>query len=1126
MLKHNDIISRLSDAQKIRILANVGVLSDKDFKMLGIPGVKSGYMKDYCREKYPHAACIAHSWNTSLWAEVADAKVEEMIKDDVNLFITPGARVKLSPYRKEVSEDSHLAYRFAVAHAGSVGRYGGMGAQSGFYLTEADTDWLDTLPSDRVIGEQLVYPYVKATATGGSRAVMTDTRALPKEYDSTPRDMRSAVAGNVDYVICMQSTDENTVELIKEGVICLCASTNALESALSKYTKIKKQIDNGMADESRLLDEIKNNTAISPESVDEALDKVISFLMDCRDGALKMKSAPSREDKALAYRSALESTVLLKNKNDLLPLSQRLRLGIVGDMDSSGVGEGSLLGRCRDAFEARGYDISGICAGFDNDDIHNYTPKNDALKLADNSDAIILLLGIPRSKESEISKNETLSLPAQQLLLAHELAKKKKPVVVVISDAYTADIGFTHPFNALILSPLEAEGCVTALADIVSGRRNPSGKLAYTLYAESDTAFAKRSFYKKEYGIKSGPFVGYKYYDTAGIKVGYPFGHGLSYSQFKYSSLTVDGNKISFEIKNTSDVVGVEIVQIYAGMEKSSVIRPKKSLCGFARVTLEPGQTKKISWEIEMPKIVVNGQGVTEAGNYTVYVGSSVSDIRLQQTVSIKGVRVTSDGERLIDYIQSESNIKEDKFTLEANFSIMKKSYKNILFGVGAIVLAIAIAIFNTVMALSSTFLGIVTVLLAVVALVFFVMEANERNAKYEQERARIDAANREQFSGAKTVSNVSASRLFHAEFDAKDKAVVEETTQVDDYLDDKIAEYIDANFKFSDVAAEFAQFAAEKGYKFSKQSVENLLASMATTKLIITSMADEEFNACILLLSEYFGTEAFVDSYGVDANGNVDPFFTQDAKGDKSKKNIMLALAAASSAPEKIYISAIKGVPGSGLHPLISPLSRYINSQKEKNSIEIFNKAGANIGYTISPNLWFVINLAAGESVVNVPVSVVRSAAVNTLVFSKTKPSDSHSTLHGLNRYQLGYLAGKAGISDISEDMWKRFDKLERFAREYSDYRIGNKLWRSFEKHISLLISCGIDIAEAADMAMSTRLLPSVAVVINGKQAKEDPGLIDTVEFIFGSDNISASTEVVKTMLTDTRKTDFETDV
>ena len=1115
MLKNNDIISKLSETQKIRILSNVGTMTDRDFRMLGIPAIKTGYMKDFERERYPHAACLAHSWNVNLWSEVATARLKQMLDQGVNLFITPGAKVKFSPYRKEVSEDSYFAYRMATAQASSVSKLGGRAVLSGYYLTESDEEWLDKKPCMRVIDNEFISPFINAASDSGACALLTNTRELSKEYGNVPEFLRAKAKGEVEYLLCMEATDENTVALLNEGVICLKASENAISAACARYAKNAKQIESGALEYTRQIDDVRNGAAMSPELLDAALDRVIDFLADCRTGAEKMREAQIDVSETLMYRSALESTVLLKNNNNILPLKKTTKIGIIGDINDSGVDEDSLLGRCRASFEENGYECVGISKGYNDDNIYDDKTFSASLKLAE-ADVIILLMGISYSKEKDVLKNETLSLPANQLRLAHELRKNGKPIIGVVSDAYTPDIGFSRSFDALLLAPLECYGGAVALADVICGRQNPSARLAYTLYAESDTAFAKRAIYKEKYGLKTGPFIGYKYYDTAGITVGYPFGHGLSYSRFEYSKISYNPSDrtVSVEVQNTSAVSGIETVQIYVGRNNSNVISPKKTLCQFVRLELAPGQKKRISCAIKFPTVrTENGSVVELEGNYTIYVGRSVSDIRLTQSVQVHGVQSKPDGERLIDYIQSESNVKTDKYTLEANLSFMKKSYINIVTGVCAVALSIGVAAFNSNIASSFNFLSFVSLALAVAAVVFFVRAIKEHEDKDSQRRAALDAASAEAFANADKVGSLGASTMFHNEFDVvQDKDEDDLIMEAD--LDDVMAAHVDTSFKLADISDEFMRYAQSKGYQFSRQTVENLFASMSTAKLIVTRMDDEDFNSLILLLSEYFGTGAFVDDY--DAENNSGVFFTRDAHGDSVRKNVMLALAAASADPVKIFISATKGVAGKNADAFLAPFVRYIGSPKEKNSIEIFNKSGANVGYNIAPNLWFFINLAGDEQASALPISIARMASLNMISFTRCEASEARAVVRNLNRYQLAYIANRAVASDIAEDMWKKFDKLEKYAREYSDYRIGNKLWRGFEKHISLLIDCGTEPADAADITMATRLLLPVAVVTNGKGDKDSPDLLDTVSFVFGQENIAVSSEIIKNLLAD----------
>ena len=289
MLKHNDIISKLSDSQKIRIISGISSLSGKDLKILGIPKINPGYIADYAQEIYPEASVLAHSWNPELWNHVSLAKIGRMTSDGVNFFVAPGAKIKLCPYRNEISEDAHLASVMSGSYASAATLCGAVTGLSGYYLTESDTEWLDEYPSERVINEQINIPYLRALTQSGARAILTDVRELREEYDIHSRAMRDIMLSRTEFLVCDRASDDNTVEFISKGIICLSASANALETACTRYKKIKQMIERGSATEETLLSEIDGNTVISPERIDSALDHVLDFLFECQRTAKNVR---------------------------------------------------------------------------------------------------------------------------------------------------------------------------------------------------------------------------------------------------------------------------------------------------------------------------------------------------------------------------------------------------------------------------------------------------------------------------------------------------------------------------------------------------------------------------------------------------------------------------------------------------------------------------------------------------------------------------------------------------------------------------------------------------------------------------------------------------------------------
>lgn len=1109
MLKNKDVIAELTDSQKVRLLTGVGCLSGKDFKILGIRGATACNMKDYGRDIFPHSTILSHSWNEKLWYRVAEAKADMLVKDGADIAVVPGAKIKLSPYRREITEDPYLASRFSASHASAADKAGLKATLSGYYLTESDVERMDSLPSERVISEFMTYPYVRGTEDGKATAVMTDIRPLREEYKSFGRRMQADIPTD-KYLICESAGEENTVDFIARGIICLSASANALESAMTRYKKLKRDLEKG---EGVTLDDIqaeeRARTAISDETVDATLDRVIEFLK-------KSGNTPEPRDidtESVAYRATLESTVLLKNVGFSLPLDKNKRIAIIGNVFPEDENGESGLSAVKEALGARGYSCVGVEPGYDVGDIQRSYLTEKALKLTDSASVVLLFLGFGYENEKNIQRTKSLELPANQLRLADMLVKRKKNVVCVLSAGHAPDIAFTRGFKAVLLAPLDVNASVPAIVSILSGEVSPSGKLAYTLYAGSDTAFRKSDIYKEHYGLKSGPFVGYRYYDTAGLTLGYPFGHGLSYSSFEYSDLVYDRGMVSFSVENIGTVEAAEVAEVYIGKKDSRVIRPLKELCGFVKMNLKPKEKKRVKIKVDIPKVYQSGKFSIENGYYTVYVGSSSADIRLTSVFNCTGDNLKRDGERLIDYIQSIPNVLEDNFTLEAKYCPMnKKPMKNILVGLIAIGLAIGLAIFNTSSGLSSVFLGIVAGILAVLAIIFFATDVLERNQSAENESAKMNEKNREYFSDAEEIGVFSTERMFSDEFDAKDDSESTDYHANDEMLDVEMSEYVDPEFKLADMVEDLAHFFTDRGMRLDNGVAENIAVSLASSKLLILDgIKSEDFNTFMLILSDYLATKTYVDKIDKETKEHYDCFHVYDNHGDFTKRSSVLALEDASKEKEKIHLLSVDGLDADTFDKLSAPFATYLTSTKDSSTVRVMNAQGANVGYSIRNNLKLVLRLDDAANVGDLPVSVLRAAAVTRVSFVKCQAASEWHAHHGCNRYQLDYIFEKeSSAKDVSENVYKKIDKLESFVASHADYKIGNKLWLAFEKQIGLLLSAKKELNDAIDAAVATKLLPSMISALNGNLTKEDESLKETLEFIFGEENIELSASIV----------------
>ncbi|MBO7293095.1 MAG: glycoside hydrolase family 3 C-terminal domain-containing protein, partial [Clostridia bacterium] len=695
------------------------------------------------------------------------------------------------------------------------------------------------------------------------------------------------------------------------------------------------------------------------------------------------------------------------------------------------------------------------------------------------------------------------TLPPNQLLLAERILSLGKEVVVVLASGHAPDVEFSRRCAAVLLMPLEVESSAEAAATLLSGDHSPSGRLAYTLYAGTEVAFRKRAFYRSEMGMKTGPFVGYRYYDTADMHVGYPFGHGLSYTYFHYSALTVRQDSVTFRIKNIGNQKGAEVAQVYIGLADSHCLRPKKELCGFEKVDLAPGETCTVTVPIAPPTVRVEGEDLPEKGTYTVFVGASVTDIRLRGRVTYRGASLPPHEERLSDYLQSVSNVTEGNYTLEAKYRPMKNTTKNILFGVGSLALAICIAAFNSSTATFSLFLGAVSGVLAACSLFFFIIEAVERSRAREVERKLIDVTNELFFREAEEVETPHTAALFREDFDIPEKPV-EVEKKADDVLDDNASQYVDVDFRAAEAAEELKAFFAGRGYRFENDTHEAWLSAIATTRLIVVNdTPDDTFNPFIRLLSDYFGTETFVD----DAVSGTSAFYHYDYHGDHTKKNILLALEYAKNNPTKVVIAALHGIKASDLADFITPFMRYLHTPKKENEIILRDQNGGAATYLIPANFWIVADLADGESIGDLPLSLLALASINRVDISICQPEDTVVGARDFNRYQLDYMLEKeAKRQAVTEEIFKKIDRLEKYTAEHSEYRIGNKQWLGLERHLGFMIATGVAPDEALDITLSMRLLPSVLVALKGNLTADDPSITETLDFIFGEDHVSFS--------------------
>ncbi len=1116
MLKYEEIIGTLSMAQKTRLLCDATALSSSEYASLGVPPLCFEDIEGLSAD-YPTPAETARSWDMELVQKTAAEAMAKAMGCGINLVLTPPAKAALGPYGRGLAEDGMLSAALAGEYLAAAEEQGLCAAIKGFSFSAQDTAWLDEKPNARFIYEQVINPYVNAAEKGDFAGISVSQDIKVKNYEKANSALPKTAARYKSLVgavpVCENAGAEGTLPCIQGGVICLRADSAALTAALDKYYQMKKAADRGDLSVGEIDRAIEEYRAVSPEQIDAAADRVLDFAFRAAKARENSAAGKSRRTDDTSLRAARDAVVLLKNEKKALPLSTGKSVCIIGDMSERAESFAEdflgLLTKegCRVLDTQRGYDL---CKE------RSEALLASAVKSASEADAAIVFLGLGQARERDMERAERLSLPANQVAILAELGRAKCKVIAVVSGDYPADIVLENKADAILLAPTRAKYSAEALADIVTGRYSPCGKLTRTAYTDSERIFAKYAIYKKR-GMKAGPFIGYKYYDTAEFYPKYVFGHGLGYAKFAYSAVSANVSEretsVTFTIKNCGKMRAAEVAQVYVGMEDSALIRPKKELCAFAKIELEAGESRTVTLPFTFPEVFDMGKGefAEEMGTYTIYVGSSVRDIRLSCVIYAGETKIKPDGEKARDYLLSESNIISENYKLEADCKIMKKSVLNIITGIAALLLAVILKVYCLATNTGALFFDIMAIILALSGWVFFIAELVARKKAAAADEIAIAAANEEAFKDAEKVEISAAEQLFAKEFDVtpdEADAGAEEATGADGDNFMPIQSEVD----LAAASRDFSAAAKEMGVDFSEGDAGRLFASLASSRvLLLYGMSTKAFESFMQVLANYFETSVYKDSVHGAYASHENILFRGDADGALTKTNAMLGIEEAQSAVEKMHFLGFDGVKPRDMVAWFAPIAKHAKNPYARSVFRAHNEQNVETAYHFPQNAWFVVNLAESASYDEIPTGIAEIATVNNFAITPCEATTA-STHAGFTYYQMEYLCDKLVSSmNIGENVWRRFDRLEAYVNAHVPFAFGNKLWLCAEKYIAFSMACGKETEKSIDECIAAKLLPAIIVALSGKIAQGETGLAETLENAFGEENVAACRKVIK---------------
>ena len=658
-MKHADIIKTLDLEQKCALLSGGTVFTTRALPGKGIPAITLSDGPNGVRKQagaadhlglnpslpatcFPPSATVACSWDTALAEEIGEALGEEAAAQEVAVLLGPGLNIKRSPLCgrnfEYFSEDPYLSGKMAAGYVRGIQKNGISACPKHFAVNSQELRRMasDSIVDERTLRELYLTGFEMVVKEAHPKSIMSSYNLINGTYANENRHLLMDILRDdwgFDGMVVTDWGGSNDHALgVKNG--------SALEMPCPGNDSIRE-----------LMAAVQSGK-ISESDVDARLDEVLELVFTTHD-AVEQASRTFDADAhhALARRAAAESIVLLKNDGHLLPLTAGESVAVIGDFAETpryqGAGSSAVnsikVDSLLEHLDASGLKSVGFATGFDRQGKPDAAKKAEAVALAKQANVVLLCLGLDEIKESEGIDRADMELAANQLELLDAISAVNPNVVVLLSAGASLETPWLKNCRALVYGALGGQAGAGAMLDVLTGKLCPSGKLAETWANAYTETPAKDNFAGdgRTVEYREGLYVGYRYYQTAGVPVAFPFGYGLSYTTFAYSGLKASAGGVTLTVKNTGSCAGAETIQLYVAKPDAKIFRPAQELKGFAKVQLAPGESKTVTIPLDDKAFrywnIQTNQWEIEGGNYELWVGASCEDIRLKATVLVNG---------------------------------------------------------------------------------------------------------------------------------------------------------------------------------------------------------------------------------------------------------------------------------------------------------------------------------------------------------------------------------------------------------------------------------------------------------------------------------------------------------
>ena len=593
---------------------------------------------------FPPAALSACSFDRKLVEEMGKTIGKEAQANDVSIVLGPAVNIKRSPLCgrnfEYYSEDPYLAGEIAAAfingvqsqHVGTSIKH--FAANNQEYHRMSNSSEAD----ERTLREIYFPAFETAVKKAQPYTFMCSYNQINGTFASENKWLLTDVLrgdwGFKGYVMSDWGAVNDRVKGLEAGLELEMPSSNGVNDAL-------------------IVQAVKDGS-LKEDILDQAVERILRIIFEYADNRAPQEFTMEKDHEE-ARHIAEESMVLLKNDEQILPLKASEKVAFIGGFAKKPrfQGGGSSHINCfkiTNALDSVPSDAQVTYAeGFPADkDLYDDALAAEAIKAAAAADKVVIFAGLPDSFESEGYDRSHMRLPECQNRLIAEILKVQPNTVIVLHNGSPVEMPWLNDIKGLLEAYLGGQAGGTAVANILYGKVNPSGKLAETIPLKLSDNPSYLNFgggEKVEY--REGVFVGYRYYDTKEMDVAYPFGYGLSYTTFACSDLKISNENptdkdtitVSVDVTNTGNMAGKEVVQLYVKDCTSSTIRPEKELKGFEKVFLNPGETKTVTMELDKRSFAWYNTELHDwfaaSGEYKLLVGTSSRDIHLEGRIHL-----------------------------------------------------------------------------------------------------------------------------------------------------------------------------------------------------------------------------------------------------------------------------------------------------------------------------------------------------------------------------------------------------------------------------------------------------------------------------------------------------------